>query len=330
MRWRLGVLAALSVSALGPCGIGVPRARAELMLAAAPPSTLRWQDITVVPRSSFDIRRQGSTEIVSPQRELELSSEMSFVTSRGAMEGVPQLYFTDLGLWRVHAAGTPVSRLRITAAATFLPKQPATLDEPFWQSAALGARIGVTNWAAIGVDASFGKMMRDLGYYGSTAVGFQARRLMKSMFTWEGSVGLIGTRLWPSPSTGTDFWFAEAGASGQFQACWDDCDRHIGATWLGIDLAVPVYRHPGTVDAFDPVPLDPRTRLGLTLGSFFSVSRTWDFYATLSWIDRGDPDVPATQLPILDGGFDQIQLALGLIAHWSFDPPPPFQYKEPR
>jgi hypothetical protein len=29
--------------------------------------------------------------------------------------------------------------------------------------------------------------------------------------------------------------------------------------------------------------------------------------------------VPASQLPILDGGFDQVHLSFGIIAHWSFD-----------
>ncbi|HEY7370933.1 MAG TPA: hypothetical protein VIF57_02060, partial [Polyangia bacterium] len=257
---------------------------------------------------------------VSQRRELEASTELAFVTTRGPMESVPQLYFTDLELWRVHAAITPLGGLRIDASATFLPKQPATLDEPFWQAAALGGRIALGDWAALGVDASFGKLMRDLGSHGSSALSFQARTLMNRYFIWEGSVGLIGTRLWPSPATGTAFWFAEAGASGQFQLCWNQCDEHRGATWLGIDLAVPIYHHPGAVDPSDPVPIDPRTRLGLTLGSFFNVNKTWDFYATVSWIDRGDPDVPNTQLPIVDGGFDQIQVAFGVIAHWWLEP----------
>jgi len=91
------------------------------------------QQIMAAPRA--DMRRQGSEEIVSNRREIEASSEMVFVTTRGPMAGVPQLYFTDLGLWRVHAAVTPVSGLRLTATGTFLPKQPATLDEPFWQTA---------------------------------------------------------------------------------------------------------------------------------------------------------------------------------------------------
>jgi len=276
------------------------------------------QEIVGAPR--VDMRRQGSEEIVSNRREIEASSEMVFVTTRGPMAGVPQLYFTDLGLWRVHAAVTPVSGLRLTATGTFLPKQPATLDEPFWQTAALGARLGLTNWLAAGLDGEFGKLMADLGYHGSAALTAQARVRMNRYTMWEARLGAIGTRLWPTQSNDTSIWFVETAAAGEFQLCWNACSDHNGATWLGIDVGVPVYHHPGDATAMDPIPIDPRTRLGLTVGSFFAVNETWDFYGTLSWIDRGDPDVPSTQLPIIDGGFDQVQLAFGLIAHWWLKP----------
>jgi hypothetical protein len=311
---RSAPLAALGVLAAGLPWTCVRQARADLLLAQRS-SELSWEDITVVSRRT-DIRRQGSDEIVSTRRELELSSELAFVTSRGAMEGVPQLYFTDLELWRVHAAVTPTSGLRLTAAATFVPKQPATVDEPFWQTAGAGARLALASWLALEGDVAFGKLMRDLGYHGSASLGVEARTLMNDSFMWQGSAGVIATRLWPADDGEATPWFAEAGASGELQLCWNRCVEHFGATWLGIDLAVPVYHHPGVVSATDPVPIDPRTRLGLTVGSFFNVNARWDFYATLSWIDRGDPDVPSTQLPILDGGFDQIQVAFGLIAHW--------------
>lgn len=317
-RWRAGLTALTAFAAGAPSWIAGRDARADVLLAQRREPLSEEREASGV---RTDIRRQGSDEIVSGQREVEASTEMSFVTSRGPMEGVPQLYFTDLELWRVHAAVTPIGGLRISALVTFLPKQPATLDEPFWQSAALGARFALTNWAALGLDASLGKLMRDLGWDGTTALSFQARARMNEFFIVEGSAGLIGTRLWPSPSTGSTFWFAEAAASGQLQVCWNNCSSHYGATWLGIDLAVPVYHHPGTVDPTDPVPVDPRTRIGLTLGTFFNLNTTWDFYATLSWIDRGDPDVPSTQLPIVDGGFDQVQLAFGVIAHWWYGQP---------
>jgi hypothetical protein len=41
----------------------------------------------------------------------------------------------------------------------------------------------------------------------------------------------------------------------------------------------------------------------------------WDVFAKVVIIDRGELGMSATQLPILDGGFDQHQLVLGLTYH---------------
>jgi hypothetical protein len=38
----------------------------------------------------------------------------------------------------------------------------------------------------------------------------------------------------------------------------------------------------------------------------------WDLFAELVVLDRGDLSHPATTLPILDGGFDQTHLVVGL------------------
>src|SRR4029079_6914982 len=111
----------------------------------------------------------------------------------------------------------------------------------------------------------------------------------------------------PAHPNDRSVWFVETAASGEFQLCWNECSQHNGATWLGIDIGIPVYHHPGDATEMDPMQIDPRTRLGLTVGSFFAVNETWDFYGTLSWIDRGDPDVPSTQLPIIDGRSVQVQ-----------------------
>jgi hypothetical protein len=44
----------------------------------------------------------------------------------------------------------------------------------------------------------------------------------------------------------------------------------------------------------------------------------WDVYASLTIIDRGELERPETTLPILDGGFDQQQLTIGV--EYRFDP----------
>ncbi|MEO7729917.1 MAG: hypothetical protein ABIY55_03015, partial [Kofleriaceae bacterium] len=65
----------------------------------------------------------------------------------------------------------------------------------------------------------------------------------------------------------------------------------------------------------DPVSgmaLDPRPRLDLSIGNAVQLSDHWDLSVELSILDRGDRGAPATRLPVLDGGFDQIQLSVGI------------------
>src|SRR4051812_31845779 len=69
-------------------------------------------------------RQQGADDVVTQRPELEVSSELVFLTSRAQMIGVPELYFTDVGLWRTHVAITPLPRLRVNAGVELLAKQP--------------------------------------------------------------------------------------------------------------------------------------------------------------------------------------------------------------
>jgi hypothetical protein len=258
-------------------------------------------------RMSSDYRRQGADDIVSPDAELEASSELVFVTSRGAMAGVPELFFTDVGLWRTRVAYSPMGRVRLTGGVGFVAKQPSTIDEPFWQNAGLGFQFHTSKRSAVGLDLELGQLLADSGQHGGVGLHFQARKRMNEFVSWEGRLGASATNLWLEEPEG-DFWFAEAGASGEFQVCWGPCQYRYGATWLGISLGVPVAHR-------DTERLDPHTRLGLSVGTFVGVSKHWDMLVTLTWVDRGDAENPTTQLPILDGGFDQVQLAFGLIAH---------------
>jgi hypothetical protein len=272
---------------------------------------------------SMDTRRQGSDDIVAPSRELEISTSMAFVTSRAEMASVPELYFTDVGLWRSHIAFTPVPRVRLVGAVELLAKQPATLDEHFFQNGALGIQISTSKRTALAFDFAVGSLLGDIGYHGSAGLALQARKRMNEVISWEGRLGVGATNLWYDVDTADNFWFAEAGGSGEVQFCWGPCKFHYGATWFALDLAVPVYHHPDGPDERTMMEIDPRTRLGFTMGSFFKVSKRWDMFLSVGWVDRGDAEKPTTQLPILDGGFDQVQLGMGIIAHWQLGKEPP-------
>ena len=81
--------------------------------------------------------------------------------------------------------------------------------------------------------------------------------------------------------------------------------------WLGVDLDVPVDHEA------DVMAIDPQVRLGFNAGMVYAVVDDWDFYVNLAIIDRGETDVPATTLPILDGGFDQQQITFGIIRRFA-------------
>jgi hypothetical protein len=315
-----------------PAGADEPPAAAEPPPPAAPepapappsrPPPLEGQPAarTAELTGTVDVgssRQQGQDDVLSKRRELQVSSELTFVTSRGPMVGVPQLYFTDVGLWRTNLAYSISPRWRGAGAVGFLAKQPATIDESFWQSGALSVAFATSRRTSVALGVDAGSLLHGVGNHGGLALSLLARTRMNEYVAWEGRLGAGATKLFFDDDD-ANAWFAEAAGTGEVQLCFGPCRLHYGASWFGIDLAVPVYHHEldaagGTFRA-----LDPRTRLGVTLGSYFNVSAHWDMLLTLAWVDRGDPEQPATQLPILDGGFDQVQLSVGLIWHVSID-----------
>jgi hypothetical protein len=63
-------------------------------------------------------------------------------------------------------------------------------------------------------------------------------------------------------------------------------------------------------------------RLNLEAGAALSLRADgWNVYASYTIVDRGELDKPETTLPILDGGFDQQQVVIGV--EYRFEPKPP-------
>jgi hypothetical protein len=89
---------------------------------------------------------------------------------------------------------------------------------------------------------------------------------------------------------------------------------HWGA-WLGVTYAVPV-EHAG-VDPTTEMAIDPQPRIDLDIGTVLAIVPEWDLFITAAIINRGDLANRATMLPILDGGFDQRQLVLGVTRHFA-------------
>jgi hypothetical protein len=88
-----------------------------------------------------------------------------------------------------------------------------------------------------------------------------------------------------------------------------------GGGWVAFDYGIPLASA-GTlaVAAAAPVAIDPSVRLDVQVGGVVRVGNhdDWHLFAYYSWIDRGERGHPETLLPVLDGGFDQQQIVLGV------------------
>ena len=229
----------------------------------------------------------------------ELGTELRFLTA-------PTLSFTDVMLLTVRGRAAIAKRVDAFAAVDLLPKQPSTTDELVWQSASAG--INMQPWdkpLALHVRGAGGVMLDRTGYWGQADVGAIARKPLRvhdvEVMLLEGGVSALGTRL--SPDAGDNGWLVEAALSGSI--LFHDPEGWTGG-WLGFHYGLPVAH--GAM-------LDPQPRVDVEFGVVLSFIEHWDVFGRFAVIDRGDAEQMATQLPILDGGFDQKQAVFGLTYH---------------
>jgi hypothetical protein len=190
-----------------------------------------------------------------------------------------------------------------------LAKQPSSTDEPIWQEAGLAARLEIAEGWAVGLGGSGGTLLSDAGYFWQAGPSVQVKPEISRYLRFLLGAGGTFTRLHFESAQEQPFWLAEATADAEVQAGDDNA-----VMWVGANYALPVASHPGNDDA-DPVhgSLDPQVRLGLEVGGALSLDTDdWDVYTVFSVLDRGDLEAPNTTLPILDGGFDQQQIVIGV------------------
>ena len=118
------------------------------------------------------------------------------------------------------------------------------------------------------------------------------------------------------PRSERPFWLSELFAHAEVQFG----DRH-GAFWLGIDYHVPPSSSPSASQSDAHYGhLAPQTRVDFEFGGVISAYQEgWDVYATYRVADRRELEIPASTLPIPNGGFDQIQLMVGVRHQFGFD-----------
>lgn len=247
--------------------------------------------------------------MILPEGQI-LGAELKLITSKPSL-GTEPIEFSDVAILALHVKTSVFGKAELSGSVDLLPKQPSWTDEKIWQGASLGVRgqLG-RHQVAVGAKAAAGPMLGDLGYWGTAGAIVDARKRLHDIITFEGEAGGSMTYLLPSSSMRDPAWLVEAGVSGS--VLFRDPNGNVGG-WVGVGYALPVS-HKGR-DPVSDASLDPQPRLDLHIGGVVAVVDDWDLFADYSVIDRGDMSAMATRLPILDGGFDQRQLVLGINYH---------------
>lgn len=292
LAWTLGALAALGGTALADDTAPAPSidtgASRTLDVIGGSPRGIS-QDYLVAPSGG------------------ELTAQMRFVTS-DPMLGDQALKFSDLGLFDIGGRWSLFSKLELSATVTLLPKQPSYTDEKPWQSVGGTLRSPLGHHAALSISGAGGHLMGHEGMWTRESLGIEWRKPLNELVSFGVNGGMDGIAL-TAPSSKTAL-ITELAVS--TSALFREPTGHWGG-WVGVSYALPV-QHQGA-DPTTGMGLDPQPRLDFRIGSVLSVVKQWDLYAEFAIVDRGDLSNPATRLPILDGGFDQQQIVLGVTRH---------------
>lgn len=249
---------------------------------------------------STDPRSHASGWLVAPPG-WNVGGEMRFITAESAPTG-ERIKLTDMALLRLRARWTATRRLGLSASADVLAKQLDTTHEPLLQGGSLSAKLATSKTVALAAGVSGGPTLGG-GWWGDTSAGVVHRSRIEDFISFQ--VGAGGLAIMVNAEDTARTWQADATGSAELTF---HTPRGEWAMWFGTELALPVA-HADTID--------PSTRLDLTMGTVFSAVRDWDLYAEFTFRDRGTTKLPATILPIIDGGFDQRQVVVGIIRRFT-------------
>lgn len=294
----LGFAVALATAAAPAAAQGVaPRADSASMISGT---------------SESSMRSQIEEWMIDPRITAELGGELRFITSRIGV-GDQALHFTDIGLASFTIRHAFSARAEVAAAIDLLAKQPSWLDEPALQGAHLGARFALAKHWVAWARAAGSPLLADLGFLAETSVGVETRTRIDRTVAFQAALGAAQTSLFLDGGAKPSLTELVSGGQALLRAPHGEAGM-----WLGVDYRIPLHHRDrgGLV-------LDPQTRLGFNLGCVLGWIDDWDLYVAGSVVDRGDDGAPATQLPVLDGGFDQVNLVFGAVRRWERKEIPP-------
>jgi hypothetical protein len=236
----------------------------------------------------------------------ELGTDLKLITA-DSLAGMP-VKFSDLALFTARGRIAIGGRVDLSIDTTLLPKQPSFTDEKAWQSVAGTARVAIGDYHALVLGVGGGHLLDHGGEWIESTIALERRKPLTEYMSFDLRAGwdLIDLDAVESSAHVGELSF-------QVATHFHDPTGHIGG-WLGVAYAVPVWS--GGVDPTDGLAVDPQPRLDLHVGCVLVPVAEWDVYIDGAVIGRGDAQNPATRLPILDGGFSQRQVTLGLVRHF--------------
>jgi hypothetical protein len=255
--------------------------------------------------------------IVMPSEHLEVAGEMAFFIS-GRSPHAAALALTDLALLRLNLRRSFADWLELYAGTDLLPKQPTSTDALLFQGAHLGAQAQIAKGFSASLGGAAGPLFGADGMFYRTGTGFSWKTSVSEYLRFVLGLGNGWTILDYRQRTSSAFWLGEVITHAETQFGDENASM-----WVGMDYAVPFASRPhATAPDARRGYLDPEVRLNLEAGAALSLhSDGWNVYASYTIVDRGELDKPETTLPILDGGFDQHQVVIGV--QYRFEPKPP-------
>jgi hypothetical protein len=240
----------------------------------------------------------------------ELTAQMRFVTADAMLQG-QKLEFSDLGVFGVSGRWSLFTKLELSASVDFLAKQPSFTDEKPWQSVGFALRSPLGRHIALAVGGGGGHLMNHQGMWTGESFTLEFKKPIDDDFlAFDVQAGMSGLGLSSPDTTQSTAFLTEM--SLRTTALFHDPHGHVGG-WIGIGYSVPVQFR--GKDPTTEMEIDPQPRLGFHAGAVLSPVKQWDLFVDFAIVDRGDEENPATQLPVLDGGFDQQQVIFGITRH---------------
>jgi hypothetical protein len=297
--------------------------RAGLMLVGATFGALpaRAQEMTgplagapAVSETTYSRSSKRDPRIVMPSGHLEVAGEMAFLMSQPSPHA-ERLALTDLALFRLNLRRSFADWLELYAGGDLLPKQPTSTHALLFQGAHVGAQAEVVPSFAAALGFAAGPLFGADGVFYRAGTGLSWKPSVSEYLRFVVGVGNAWTILDYRQNTSSAFWLGEVVTHAETQI-----GDQNASMWVGMDYAVPFASRPHAAAADETRGyLKPQVRLNLEVGGALSLHADgWDVYASYAIVDRGELDKPETTLPILDGGFDQQQIAIGV--EYRFEP----------